>query len=929
MRSTWLPAVLGLVLALAPSPAAAGVPSVRPVGAPGAYAGFDLETGGETLARVRFSSNDAILAAQVEPLPDLPGGLKFTGLHARPGIPFTLAEGGEVRVQPGPADDPFPELEFHFTLAAFDAPGWERAMGGPCPFHFLTLGLEGAQVIHHRGWLVATPSLDPYPMQVGRQGQVASRWSRNWTWAPPFGACPLPVAGLWAPERGRYAALDFMEARLRDHSEKFLASAYCWKQGASADFIALVAPAAEHYVKLRYPVPPLTVASHCRLLYDLDLHSWDDPNQRYHQRLWRRYADLLPGAPLANDLRWMPGPKRLREWPEPRPIGLRYRVPEQDAWESRFFEPGAVLPTGGPGTAVDGFYQAHRPLRIQELKQQVEYMLGQVKRFQAGGESCCYWEKPLEGRPRLKYAGDVTTLRHTHGWNVADVMLALYEHEPDPRLLEVVDGVLAWSKYNICTRNDISDVPEAMFTMAGGAIRLFLRYHRLFRDDPARAERAALALRLAQTLAYRYLPMFLPDTAEDDAIDGSWLLEPNSARPWLGMACSNECCLVPDSLARVVVATGDPVLLACLRGMVERWPLLTQDRDAAGTATSTVLCTECWGLFDGCEKGGRDKRAPYGGLMGFDLIRPLGDAAARVVCGEQGAVAFAQGAVRTDVADYRASRGLRDGLSFRVDSDRSGAFNLHVTVPDQDLSVPAVLRLRAGKLDRLQAGRDFKRSPFSPWDLLVHGVVNGDVLALGRLDPALPVHDLRPVKGWSVQPRDFAGEGFRVADLARACNWQPGLDWDDNGSYAPCPPGDHYAWGVPYFIVPACLNAQKTALRDGTAGIELRTSALAFFISEAGPGAQVRVRFQDGSTAEVPLARRRLAWKAWPRWFPAHIDAVPFLLPEPRQVVAVEARGLNLWSVTAATSAPGEARIKAWMGDGPTPGEALAMSGAD
>jgi len=902
----WAPA---LALALE---AGVPAPSVDPVGAPGAYTGFDLRVGGETLATVRFSSNDALLAAAVERDPAVAGGLRFTGLHARDGVPIRLAVGGEVAVRPGPDEDPFPEIEFRFTLEAFDPAGWERAMGGPCPFHFLALGLEGAEAIPHRGWLVATPRLDPYPLQEGRPGLVASRWSRNWTWAPPFGACPLPVAGLWAPSRGRYAALDFMEARLRDHSEKFLAGAYCWKQGASADFVALVAPAAERYVRLRYPALPLTVASHCRLLYDLDLRSWDDPNQRYQERLWRRYADLLPGAPLVNDLRWMPGRHRLREWPEPKAMGLCYRVPAKDEWESRFFEPGTLLPTGDPGTTVDEFYHARRRERIKELKRQVAAMLDQVKRFQDGGEACCYWEKPMSGRSRPEYAGDVATLRHVRGWNVADVMLALYEHEPDPRLLEVVDGVLAWSKYNICTRNDISDVPEAMFTMAGGAIRLFLRYHRLFRDDPARAERAALALRLARTFAYRYLPVFLPDTAEDDAIDGTWLLEPNSARPWTGMACSNECSLVPDTLARVVVATGDPVLLACLRGMVERWPLLTQDGEAGSTAASTVSYTECWGLFDGCEKGGRDRRAAYGGLKGFELIRPLGDAAARVVCGERGAVAFAQGASRTDVAEYRASRGLRDGLSFRVDSDRTGPFDLHVTVPDRDLGALAVLLQRGGRPEPLREGRDFERSPYSPWDLLVHGVRAGDVLALGRLDPALPVLDLRPVKGWAIRPRDFAPEGFRVADLAGACNWKPSLDWDDNRSYAPCPPGDHYAWSVPYFIVPACLNGGRTALRDGSAQVDLPASALVFFVSEAGPGAEARLRFQDGSSARVPLDRRRAAWTAWPRWYSARIDGVPFLLPEPKQVVGVEVRGAALWSLTAATSPAGKARISAW-----------------
>jgi hypothetical protein len=611
---------------------------------------------------------------------------------------------------------------------------------------------------------------------VGRQGIVASKWSRDWTWAPPFGACPIPVAGLWAPRSRRYAAFDFTEARLKDHSEKFLASAYCWKQGQDRNFITLVYPFAQNYVGLRHPKGGERIASHFRITYDVDLPCWEDPNQRYHERLWREYHDLLPAAPARNDLSFLPGYARLNDFRPPAPPAFTYTVPKKDEWESNFFEEGTVIPTCPEIWPLDFYYWKKDEAGIAAVKRQLPYLLRMAKRFQTNGEECCYWPKPLEGKSRPAL-GDVTTLRNVHGWAIADALLCIYAHEKDASLLPLIEGALNWTKYNICTRNDISDVPDAMFTIGWRGVDFCLRYYYAFRDDPQRAERAQLACRLALALAYRYTTMWIPDTAEDDNLEGTFLIEPNSGQPWTGAACANECCLYMNAFAKLHAATGDPIILAYLRGLLERWPLLYQDVDADDVWDYSAPFAECFGIFDECQIGGRGRRSTYGGnVEPFDLVQPVGDARVRVVAGERGAAAFNKCGLHTDIAEFRSSRNLAKGLSFKVVSSLEDGFDLILTTPQFTLAGKRVLLKRGDAVRELAADKECVVPEHSPWDVLIHGVRNGDTIALDALDMGLPALDCRPVKSWSLEPRDFSAEGFVVLPLARSCNWAPKLD---------------------------------------------------------------------------------------------------------------------------------------------------------
>ena len=48
------------------------------------------------------------------------------------------------------------------------------------------------------------------------------------------------MIGLWDPSAALYVGYDFQGARATDQSERYIATAYCWSQGALTNFMALV-----------------------------------------------------------------------------------------------------------------------------------------------------------------------------------------------------------------------------------------------------------------------------------------------------------------------------------------------------------------------------------------------------------------------------------------------------------------------------------------------------------------------------------------------------------------------------------------------------------------------------------------------------------------------------------------------------------------
>jgi hypothetical protein len=205
----------------------------------GEIVGFDLAVAGRVIAPVRFSSHGLITAAKVEENRENGFGLRFSGLKVRDGAGVALAPGDYVELASVPGEL-YPEVRFRLTIAAFDPAQWEKN-AGKYPFHFLAVAMPNAEVFHQRGWLMATPKADPFPLlldvHIGKP-EIAADWSRNWSYAPPIGCYPLPVIGLWSPAEGLYVGYDFLASRLAEQSERYIASAYCWQEGTDRQFVA-------------------------------------------------------------------------------------------------------------------------------------------------------------------------------------------------------------------------------------------------------------------------------------------------------------------------------------------------------------------------------------------------------------------------------------------------------------------------------------------------------------------------------------------------------------------------------------------------------------------------------------------------------------------------------------------------------------------
>ena len=102
-------------------------------------------------------------------------------------------------------------------------------------------------------------------------------------------------------------------------------------------------------------------------------------------------------------------------------------------------------------------------------------------------------------------------------------------------------------------------------------------------------------------------------------------------------------------------------------------------------------------------------------------------------------------------------------------------------------------------------------------------------------------------------------------------------------------------------MVPAYLNQGKTALAEGCLSVGAEAGAIAFLVSEVAPDAGITVAFEDGHSDAVPLGERGIAWKAWPKWFPAQIEIVPFQCRDGR-IQSISVTGAKLWAVTLAAN---------------------------
>jgi hypothetical protein len=698
--------------AFAAGPAAAQQPpavTVRPAaaGADGRLPGFDLCVAGRAVAPIRFSSQGLITAGQCRQDGSL---LRFLGLRARDGTGLRLAADDSIEVQT--AEGSYPEVRFRLTIAAFDREAWQRG-AGRFPFHFLTLSMPEAEVVHQRGWLNATPKADLFPLlldvHVGTP-EIAANWSRNWSYAVPVGCYPLPVAGLWAPSQQLYAGYDFLPSRLAEQSERYLATAYCWQEekGDSphlceapfgpfrqmgtvpffpcGQFVALVYPyAGRGFQTLTYPKPGERIEGRFRLMVSTRMGPTADPNAWLQEDYFLRYAEHFPRVPAASDMGWMPGGTRLESLP-PAPRG---RLIERHRENGTFEEAGTVEIAGWTWhrqSAVTAAYRRGDRAMLDALKQDIEYLAAKAQRVTIDGDECLFWSKPIEGKGLDAWGGAaVKTLHNANGWAAGIVLVDFYRHDKTPDYLPLVDGIYNWTRHFVWTRNEFADVPSSPFAIGGTLSAAFLLdYYYAFKDDPQRAERARQAVELARKITYRYLIAWACDNDRDDNLDSSFLWEPNSGRDWVGTACANELHWNLDTLTQVYVNCGDPILNYYLRGALARWHLLYKDLPADAISEYGADALSEWlGLFDGT-MAGRGGRATYGTGDILPLHYPVGKSVLCVTCGRKAALACSKGGVHWWIEDYRYTPDAN--FAFTVRSRKPGTFDATVSFPFVDLT---------------------------------------------------------------------------------------------------------------------------------------------------------------------------------------------------------------------------------------------------
>lgn len=871
---------------------------VSPLIADGKGIGFKIETReGKWIADLLLGSQGNIRAGSVE-VKDL--SIRLEDLEAGPTPSLGPDSFVEIKLLP---DDPYPQVSFRLDIESFDEELWREKIGD-VPFHFLVCSLPGAEIFHQRGWNIPTPIIDPYPLQGRQTGygrQISSLWSRDWTYCPPIGAYPLATVGLWKPSQRKYVAYDFHGSRLTDGSEKYIASAYCWKLKGAKQFFTLVYPYAAKYNRLRYPDTPVTISSHFTLLYSLDLPSDSDPNLFVQGFIWERYRDLLPEVPGVNDLSWLPKRYRVRGYGPMRSGRLYHRLTGKNA---RWFKPGSLV-FGGEGwdrSAVDYIFEVKDEKAISRLEEDLEFLAKWAQKMVVDGDECYFWRKPLEGEGIEMFGPGVETTHNIQGWQLALTYLDAYRNDPDRfgRYLYLIDGALRWTKHILYTRNGYADVPAAQFCWGAAPATAFcLRYYYTFRNDPERQELAKEALKLVRTMMYRYMPIWASDNDRMDELDSSFFMEPNSGISWLGSACSNEVWCVPYAMALTYVATGDPIIGHYLRGACERWHELFRDEYHDSVADYDGAFTEMFGLFEGCNIG-KGKRATFGGLWGQleQIAYPVGKATVRVICGEKGALAFNKKGRHTDISDYRY---YGDGdLSFklvRYGEGQGEPFDLNVTFPMFDLRGKRVFVLRedASEPEELKMGEGFEEMPRRPDTLVIHGLRYGDTVAIGRFDPSVEPIPLRIERTRGRRNRVKSSDGFVMYDLRSHLNRRLSFDWDDTSSWAGFEPGMRTIYGVPFDLIDPDFNGGRICVRDADLDLRISGSHLFALVGEVEEGGKIILSGPKGET-EIDLQRGIPVLKGWPPCMKWHLDLVE--APLKGEFDRLEIRNGSLFALT-------------------------------
>ncbi|HWX21127.1 MAG TPA: hypothetical protein VN578_14600 [Candidatus Binatia bacterium] len=886
---------------------AQAAPSITAV--PAGNQGFDVYADGALVAPIRLAANGAIMADNVV---SNAAGITLSGLRAQDSLAVTFAADDfvSISVPPPPAGTNAPTgwqpiVRFKLTPANFNTNHWLAMLpDGPAPFHFLVCSMPTAQVWHQRGWLNATPFADPFPLlQDVHTGspEISCLWNRNWSYICPLGGHPIPMIGLWDPAAGLYVGYDFQGARATDQSERFIATAYCWSQSGLTNFIALAYPyGGLRYGQQVYPQGGEVLASWFNLQIDTDLAPTEDPNERFHTRLFAQYTNTLPRVPAMNDLLWIPGQARLSDFSGP--IGLGLYGP---GGETTFYPAGTLLLQSWGGhieMPIDTAVRRGDLATLNAGRGQLESLLTNYAiSFMAGGDSCLYWQKPLTGAWLTNWGGPaVTTLHNSEGWFPARVLVELYRYDRTnnqvrPSYLPAIDGLFNWARHLVWSRNEFADVPSSPFAIGSTLCSAFLLdYYFTFRGDPQRGTNATLALHLADTITWRYLhPWAMDSDRFDGALDSAFLAEPNSGRDWAGLGCANEVNWNIDSLTQVYVHTGDPRMRYYLRGMLQRWPVLYQPNyeDSLAQYNTSEALTEGLGVFDGSGPG-RGLRYPYGFSPSLPLNEPVGSSTMRVVAGAQACIAFDKNGMTSDVADYRT--GGDGSCTFRIVSSNSTVFDVTFSYPFFDIHASTVTRVRNGVTNVLGIGQ-VERPLQSPSSFYFSQLQNGDIITIGTVPANAPIINFDTSLVYSPTNVVAATNGL-FTTLPLPANTNLVQDWNNLSSFAGIVPGRHWNYGIPAQQGLQALNNVAPVSAPGAGVLLVTYSPPVAQTLTAAPNLLL-----DNGT-NLPLSGNPvLAWRAWPIIFTQKVLMDYAVVPAGRTLAQVNPNGTLVMGLTAFT----------------------------
>src|ERR1043165_5364090 len=132
--------------------------------------------------------------------------------------------------------------------------------------------------------------------------------------------------------------------------------------------------------------------------------------------------------------------------------------------------------------------------------------------FPAAGDTSLLCKKPLRSPWEPNWGGtNVTTLHNSEGWFAARVLVELYRYDllhtgSNSNFLWAIDRIFNWAKHFVWSRNEFDDVPSSPFAIGSTLCSAFLMdYYFTFKNDPQRSANAALALRIAGNVTWRYL----------------------------------------------------------------------------------------------------------------------------------------------------------------------------------------------------------------------------------------------------------------------------------------------------------------------------------------------------------------------------------------------------------------------------------------